>query len=340
LRSFAALFPTTDRAQPSCSRRERAKVHPAAAGLVQKAMDVGIWLKGLGLENHTEAFIENGVDTALLSELTNEDLKDLGVTRLADRKRLLKAIAGLPGRIARSDTERNEPAASMGERRQITVLFADLSNFTALSSELDAEQTHALLNRYFETVDGIVERYGGTIDKHNGDNVMAVFGAPIAHTDDPRRAVRAALDIHNSMTELSGTLGRELSAHIGIAGGQVVASGTGSDAHREYTVTGDTVNLASRLDDMAAAGETLASEAVWNAVSPIAICNPRGRVSAKGLSREIAVWAVQGPASLANALECRTERGSSPEDIFLPRNHEDHVVTIGGNAVTAPARRS
>jgi len=264
-------------------------------------MDVGIWLNGLGLEDYTEAFLENGVDTALLSELTNEDLKDLGVARLADRKRLLKEIAELSGRIGQDAPDRPGPTAPMGERRQVTVLFADLSNFTSLSSELDAEQTHALLNRYFETVDGIVEHYGGTVDKHIGDNVMAVFGAPIAHTDDPRRAVRAALDIHDSMKELTGALDRELSAHIGIASGQVVASGTGSDAHREYTVTGDTVNLASRLDDMAAAGETLISEAVWNAVSPIAICDPRGRVSVKGLSREIAVWAVQGLASEAAA---------------------------------------
>ncbi len=236
-------------------------------------MDVGAWLRGLGLEEYTEAFAENGVDATLLPELTNDDLKDLGVARLADRKRLLKAIGGLFESDGRSGAIPSQPAARMGDRRQVTVLFADLSGFTRLSNELDAEEIHALLNRYFETVDGIVEGYGGTVDKHIGDNVMAVFGAPVAHTDDPERAVRTATDIHQAMTGLSDDLGRDLTAHIGIASGQVVASGTGSDAHREYTVTGDTVNLASRLDDLAAAGETLISEAVRRAASHMAICS-------------------------------------------------------------------
>ncbi|MCP4327709.1 MAG: AAA family ATPase [Alphaproteobacteria bacterium] len=256
-------------------------------------MDVGAWLRGLGLEKYTEAFAENGVDAALLPELTNDDLRDLGVVRLADRKRLLKAIAGLFEGDGHGGIIQAQPVAPMGERRQVTVLFADLSDFTRLSSELGAEETHALLNRYFETVDGIVEGYGGTVDKHIGDNVMAVFGAPVAHTDDPERAIRAATDIHQAMTGLSDELGRDLTAHIGIASGQVVASGTGSDTHREYTVTGDTVNLASRLDDMAEAGETFISEAVWRAASHMAIYSSRGQVSIKGISRKIEVWAVQ-----------------------------------------------
>ncbi len=256
-------------------------------------MDVGAWLRDHGLEEYAEAFAENGVDATLLPELSNDDLKDLGVARLADRKTILKAIAGLFESDGQSGAISSQPATPMGDRRQVTVLFADLSGFTRLSNELDAEKTHALLNRYFETVDGIVEGYGGTVDKHIGDNVMAVFGAPVAHTDDPERAVRTATDIHQAMTGLSDELGRDLTAHIGIASGQVVASGTGSDAHREYTVTGDTVNLASRLDDLAAAGETLISEAVQRAASHMAICSSRGQVSVKGFRRKIEVWAVQ-----------------------------------------------
>ncbi len=150
-------------------------------------MDVGAWLRGLGLEEYAEAFVENGVDAALLPELTNEDLKDLGVARLADRKRLLKAIASLSEGDEQSGTNLSQPIPSEGERRQVTVLFADLTGFTKLSSELGAEETHALLNRYFEAVDGIVEGYGGNVDKHIGDNVMAVFGAPVAHGNDPER---------------------------------------------------------------------------------------------------------------------------------------------------------
>ncbi len=263
-------------------------------------MEVSVWLKELELEEYAQAFSENGVDAILLPELTNEDLKDLGVARLADRKRLLKAIAALPKGERQSVTTPTQTAVPVGERRQVTVLFADLSDFTALSNELGAEETHALLNRYFETVDGIVESYGGTIDKHIGDNVMAVFGAPVAHTDDPERAVRAALEIHAAMTELSAELERTLATHIGIASGQVVASGTGSEAHREYTVTGKTVNLASRLQDKAGVGETLVSKSVQQATARIITSTSRGQVSVKGFANDIDVWAVEQLVSEPN----------------------------------------
>jgi class 3 adenylate cyclase/tetratricopeptide (TPR) repeat protein len=256
-------------------------------------VDVEAWLKGLGLEQYAEAFARNDVDGDTLSKLTAEDLTDIGVKSVGHRRRLLDAINQLDKAEPESIPSPETKAGLEGERRQVTVLFADIAGYTKISSELGAEKTHALLNRYFGTVDGIVESYGGSVDKHMGDNVMAVFGAPVAHTDDPERAIRAATDIHQAMTGLSDELGRDLKVHIGIASGQVVASGTGSDAHREYTVTGDTVNLASRLDDMAAAGETLISEAVRRAASHMAICSSYGQVSVKGFSRKIEVWAVQ-----------------------------------------------
>ena len=165
----------------------------------------------------------------------------------------------------------------------MTVLFADLSGFTRLSSELDAEDTHALLNRFFAAADRIVDSCGGTIDKHIGDNVMAVFGAPIAHDNDPERAIRAACAIHANMEGLSSEVGRRLQVHIGIASGPVVASGTGSEAHSQYTVTGSAVNLASRLQDLAQPGDTLISQAVHHAVSRIAYCSRRGTTSGQGL---------------------------------------------------------
>jgi class 3 adenylate cyclase/tetratricopeptide (TPR) repeat protein len=255
-------------------------------------VSVKAWLTELGFAHYAEAFAENGVDLSLLPELTNEDLKDLGVNRLADRKTILKAIAGLLEGEVRPSATAPESAATGGERRQVTVLFADLSDFTELSNELGAEATHDLLNRYFETVDGIIQGYGGMVDKHIGDNVMAVFGAPIAHTDDPERALRAALDIHQAMTRLSEKLGRNLTAHIGVASGQVVASGTGSEAHREYTVTGKTVNLASRLQDLAKGGETLISKEVQRLTAQIVASTSRGSVTVKGFSEQVELWTV------------------------------------------------
>ena len=257
------------------------------------ADDVARWLEGLGLGQSAQAFAENGVELSLLPELTNEDLKDLGVHRLVDRKTILKAIARLSESTSEPAIESQAPDPVAGERRQVTVLFADIAGYTRLSAELGAEETHALLNRYFEAVDGIVEDYGGSVDKHMGDNVMAVFGAPIAHDDDPLRAVRAALDIHERMAELSHEVGRTLQAHVGIASGQVVASGTGSDAHREYTVTGDSVNLASRLEDKAAAGETLISDALRQAVAAQVDCESLGEVAVKGIDKPVCVWRVK-----------------------------------------------
>ncbi len=163
-------------------------------------MDVAAWLRDLGLEAYAEAFAENGVDADLLGELNNEDLKDLGIAKLADRKRLLKAIADLASDApAQVGGPPSQPGTSAGEHRQVTVLFADIAGFTRLTTELGAENIHSLLNRYFETVDMIIADYGGTVDKHIGDNVMAVFGAPIAHDDDPLRAVRAAFEIHRQV---------------------------------------------------------------------------------------------------------------------------------------------
>ncbi len=141
-------------------------------------MDVEAWLTELGLEQYAEAFAGNEIDGEILPSLTGDDLKEIGVGPLGHRKKLLAAIAELAADLP-SATEVSS-AVSTGERRQVTVLFADIAGYTKLSSKLDAEEIHALLNRYFEAVDSIVERYGGRIDKHIGDNAMAVFGAPVA----------------------------------------------------------------------------------------------------------------------------------------------------------------
>ncbi len=257
-------------------------------------MDVGAWLRDLGLVECLEAFAKNGIDAAMLPELNNEDLKDLGVTRLADRKRLLKAIEELSMVNGPDKRELSSAVTPAGEHRQVTVLFADIAGFTRLTSVLGAEEIHAVLNRYFETVDAVVESYGGVVDKHIGDSVMAVFGAPVAHDDDPMRAVRAALSIHERMATLSRGGGRLLQAHIGIANGQVVASTTGSEKHREYTVTGESVNLAARLQDKARAGETLISDALHRAIGDRADCESLGEIGVKGIDVPVHMWRVKG----------------------------------------------
>ena len=203
-------------------------------------MDIAAWLLNLGLERYEPAFRENEIDAEVLPRLTAEDLTSLGVTAIGHRRKLLDAIAALRDgdpapasasagrRSSGAACGRSRPALPEGERRQVAVLFADLAGYTALSQELDAEEVHALLGRFFERADGIVEDHGGRVDKHIGDCVMAVFGAPVAHGNDAERAVRASLALRDAMPGLAADVGRPVRVHVGVAAGQVVASGIGS----------------------------------------------------------------------------------------------------------------
>ena len=141
----------------------------------------------------------------------------------------------------------------VGERRQVAILFADLSGFTALSARLDAEDLRRLVEAFYARTEAIISLYGGSVDKHIGDAVMALFGAPVAHGDDNQRALAAALDIAATASEIAEPGGAPLAAHVGIAMGEVVAGGIG----RGYTVLGDAVNLASRLVGLAGPGEVV-----------------------------------------------------------------------------------
>ncbi len=256
------------------------------------AGDIRTWLETIGLGKYGDAFAEAEVDLDTLPLLAEEDLKDLGLP-LGPRRKLQQALAaGTGGNTPASETPPESTAPPADERRQVTVLFADLSGFTRLSSELGPEETHALLNRYFALVDTAVSTYGGKIDKHIGDAVMAVFGAPVARTDDPVRALRAASDIHAALTTLETSGGKALAAHIGIASGQVVAARTGSSSFSEYTVTGETVNLASRLQDSAAPGETLISAGVYHAAADAAECVSRGELHVDGFEKPVSVWSL------------------------------------------------
>ena len=228
---------------------------------------------------------------------------------------------------------------SVGERRQVSVLFADLAGYTRLASEVDAEEVHALLGRFFERADRTIEAFGGTIDKHIGDCVMAVFGAPLAHGNDPERAARAALALRDAMPALSREVGREIDVHIGVASGQVVASGTGSDAHREYTVTGDSVNLASRLTDRAAAGEILISDAVRRGLPSAFRCSELGALAVKGLARPVTAWRLTGVAEAASVGERRPFVGRRSE-LAQFRSALEACRESGAGQHHPPARRA
>ncbi|HYF62009.1 MAG TPA: adenylate/guanylate cyclase domain-containing protein [Herpetosiphonaceae bacterium] len=143
------------------------------------------------------------------------------------------------------------------ERRRVTVVFADLVGFTAFAEHTDPEQVHRVINACFDLLVPIIEHYGGTVDKFIGDEVMALFGAPIAHEDDPVRALAAAADMVAAMAGFNAAHGTDLSLHIGINTGMVIAGGIGSVGRQQYSVIGDAVNLASRLTGIATSHEVI-----------------------------------------------------------------------------------
>lgn len=256
-------------------------------------MDIGSWLAGLGFGQYAQAFAANDIDWALLVELSDADLKELGVASLGHRKRLLAAIAERTAELREPlDTE-----SLSDERRQVTILFADLTGFTALSHALDPEEVRDLVSRYTVLVDQIVIGYGGTIDKHIGDAVMALFGAPRAHDDDALRAARAAIDIHEALGRWSKTAGQRLSAHVGIAGGEVVAGSLARGENQDYTVLGSSVNLAARLVAAAAPGETLITDGVSVALAERCLCEGLGERTFKGIDALVRVWRLKALAS-------------------------------------------
>ena len=227
---------------------------------------IAAWLNSLKLSTLIGVFKQQEIDLDAAQDLSEADLRELDIP-MGPRKKLLRAIETLKSAEVNSHQEYGEPvpdAATEGQNRQVTVLFADVTGFTELSARLDAEEVHSLLEVYFEKADEIVHLHGGTVDKHIGDSVMAVFGAPVARGNEAERALLTALSIHHAMPEISVQTGHDLTAHIGVASGQVVADKVGSDG--KFTVIGESVNLASRLTDQAKAGETLISENVQRAL--------------------------------------------------------------------------
>lgn len=182
------------------------------------------------------------------------------------------------------------------ERRLLTILFADLSGFTALSAGRDPEEVREAVNISFEHLNKPIAAEDGTILKYEGDLVMAVFGHPTAHEDDPERAVRAALGMFERMDAVNRELASRLKTdarvglHIGINSGTVVVGEIGSDEKRERTVMGEAVNLASRLKDAATTGEVLVSEPVFRATRYLFEYQPKPKVTAKGFDQPIAVF--------------------------------------------------
>ena len=182
------------------------------------------------------------------------------------------------------------------ERRLVTVLFADVSGFTAMSEKLDAEEVSTVLNDCFKGLISIVYKYEGVIDKFIGDEIMAIFGAPLTHENDPERAVRCSMEMMEYMERFNQlspvTLPEPLGLHISMNTGMVVAGNVGSDLRMNYSVIGDTVNLASRLKHIAERGQIALSEGTYRIVSSLVNAEEPRLVDIKGKSEPAKVYKI------------------------------------------------
>ncbi len=185
-------------------------------------------------------------------------------------------------------------------RRLVTVLFADIAGFTAMSERLDPEDVKHISDDCLTLLADVVARYDGHVDKYMGDNIMVLFGAPTAHEDDPERAILCSIEMHQKLTELSAALekqrGFSLNLHIGINTGEVLAGAMGNaGAGGDYTVMGDAVNVAARLQDQAHAGETVVGPTTYQLASHAFAFADMGPLKVRGKREPVRAWRVVGP---------------------------------------------
>ena len=231
------------------------------------------WLEQVGLPQYVEVFERNAVDLDLLCELTDQDLEKLGVHALGHRKKVLKAIEGLragdttasPPRSPESYTPKHlaekiltSKAALEGERKQVTVLFADLKGSMELLADRDPEGARKILDPVLERMMEAVHHYEGTVNQVMGDGIMALFGAPLAHEDHAVRACYAALRMQETVKQYAHAVRRaeavSVQIRVGLNSGDVVVRSVGSDLRMDYTAVGQTTHLAARMEQLATPG--------------------------------------------------------------------------------------
>jgi class 3 adenylate cyclase len=279
-------------------------------------VDVAPWLRGLGLEQYEPAFRDNGIDAGILPKLTVEDLKDIGVTRGGDRRKLLEAIAALPvvappSPVAKPPPEVPGPAvppSSEAERRQLTVMFCDLVGSTALSVRLDPEDLREIIGTYHRCVAATVSRFAGFVAKYMGDGVLVYFGYPEAHEDDAERAVRAGLAVIDAVRALN--LSQSLAVRLGIASGLVVVGDLiGEGAAQERGVVGGTPNLAARLQAIATPNRVVIADRTRRQLGGLFEVEDLGPQALPGFAEAPRAWQVGGESGVVSRFEAlRTQK--------------------------------
>ena len=277
--------------------------------------EIGSWLGKLGLQKYTTLFVEQEIELAALSELRADDLKELGIP-LGPRKKLLKAIIALAGEdveshgtSASSTTEVVPPLPANsdvslaawermpGERKPVTMLFADITGSTALTEKLDAEETHDLLYGATQRMCESIENNRGTVCRFMGDGVMAMFGAPVASEHHAVDACEAAYEMQRAIRdyaeEIATPHGSRIAIRVGLHSGEVVVLTVGEGEKMEYDASGPTVPIAARMEQAAEPGDIYISAATKALAEPRIDAEALKPVSVKGISEPVRVFVLR-----------------------------------------------
>src|SRR6516164_9582623 len=304
------------------------------------------WLEKLGLSEYAQRFAENDIDFTILGELTDQDLEKIGIASLGHRRKLLRAIVNL------ETIEKSAPAVAVAapaaplpldtaERRQVTVMFADLVGSTALSARMDPEDLREVISAYQKCAAETVRRFDGFVAKYMGDGVLVYFGYPQAHEDDAERAVRAGLELVAAVPGLKTSA--SLQARVGIATGLVVVGDLiGSAEAKERGIVGETPNLAARLQAIAEPNMVVVAESTRRLLGTLFELQDLGPRDLKGIAGPTRAWAANRPSSVESRFEALhgaglTELVGREEEIDLllrrwskAKTGEGQVVLMSG----------
>jgi class 3 adenylate cyclase/tetratricopeptide (TPR) repeat protein len=307
----------------------------------------GNWLAEIGLGRYDAVFASSEIDFDVIRSLSDTDLRELGLA-LGDRKRLLQAIIRLDERppadsvaaAAGSGPLREDAFSHGGERRQLTVMFCDLVGSTALSEKLDPEELRSVLHAYRVHCGEVIARYDGFVARYVGDGILTYFGWPTAHEEDAERAVRAALEIVDTVKLASSS--EALSVRIGIATGPVVVGETAGVGDQSKLAVGSTPNLASRLQGLATADQIVIAASTRRLVGNGFELTDLGEHDLKGIAEPVHAWRVERVSVTESRFEAHRGGALTPlvgreEELDLllrrwsqARDGEGQVVLLSG----------
>ena len=315
--------------------------------------EIAEWLDKLGMSEYAQRFAENGIDFGVLPDLTDQDLKDIGVL-LGHRRKLLRAIAELDG-VEKGAPKPAPPAAEpvapheAAERRQVTVMFSDLVGSTALAGRMDPEDLREVISAYQKCVAETVQRFGGFVAKYMGDGVLVYFGYPQAYEDDAERAVRAGLELVAAVGALKAPA--PLQTRIGIATGLVVVGDLiGSGEAQERGIVGETPNLAARLQGIAKPNTVVIAEDTRSLLGGLFELQDLGAKELKGIAEPVRAYAALRPSVVESRFEALhgamlTALVGREEEFELllrrwskARSGEGQVVLLSGEAGIGKSR--